>query len=127
MMKFTKTICAAVLLSSIAWTSVVHADDSAGIGTPEGSYSGGGYRVTVRGRDYIGFDRQGKKLVLSQPIYRTGRDTVDYKHKGYTYRLTPLGQHRDNDSSDGDYTKILLTIINPQGRVILKQVMNNVQ
>jgi hypothetical protein len=127
MMKFTKTICAAVLLSSIAWTSVAHAEDSAGIGTPEGSYSGGGYRVTVRGREYIGFDRQGKKLVLSEPLYRVGSDTVEFKNKGYTYRLTPSGKHRDNDSSDGDYTKVLLTITNPQGRTILKQVMNNVR
>lgn len=115
------------LLGAITWTSIVHADDSAGLGTPEGSYSGGGYRVTVLGRDYIGVDRQEKKLVLSEPIYRTGRDTVDYKSKGYTYRLTPLGKPRSNDSSDGDYSKILLTIINPQGRVILKQVMNNIR
>jgi hypothetical protein len=95
------------LLGAITWTSIVHADDSAGIGTPEGSYSGGGYRVIVLGRDYIGFDRQGKKLVLSEPIYRTGRNTVDYKSKGYTYRLTPLGQHRSNDSSDGGHRGIV--------------------
>jgi hypothetical protein len=126
MMKFTKTICAVVLLGTISWTSIARADGE-GIGTPDGSYRGGGYRVTVSAKtgEYTGFDRQGAKVVIGKPIYRaSGSDTVEYKNRGYTYRLTPLGQPREND---GDYAKVVLTIVNPQGRVILNQMMNRVK
>jgi hypothetical protein len=96
MNKFTKTIYAAMLLSTIAWADVARADGE-GIGTPLGSYSGGGYRVILDGRtgDYIGFDRQGRKLVIHRsPSYPADR-TVEWKNKGYTYRLTGVGEPKD--------------------------------
>src|SRR4028118_477916 len=41
MLKFTKTICAAVLLISITCAGVARAENNA----PQGVYSGGGYKV----------------------------------------------------------------------------------
>jgi hypothetical protein len=122
MLKFTKTMCVAVLLTTIAWVGVANADGE-GIGAPLGSYRGGGYRIILDGRtgEYVGFDRQGRKLVISQnPSYPADR-TAQWKHKGYTYRITGIGQPVANAE---DFRKVRLTISNPQGRVILNQIMN---
>jgi hypothetical protein len=126
MLKFTKTICVAVLLSTIAWSSVANANDSAGIGAPLGSYSGGGYRVMLDGRtgDYVGFDRQGRKLVINQNRSYPADRTVQWTNKGYTYRITGIGEPiADID----DFKKVRLTVSNPQGRVILNQILNRVK
>ncbi len=121
MLKFIKTICVAALISTIAWTSVANADGE-GIGAPLGSYSGGGYKIILDGRtgEYVGFDRQGRKLVIRNPSYPADR-TAQWTNKGYTYRITGIGEPVDNAE---DFRRVRLTISNPQGRVILNQIMS---
>jgi hypothetical protein len=124
MLKFTKTMCVAVLLMTIAWASVANADGE-GIGAPLGSYSGGGYRVILDGRtgEYVGFDRQGRKLVINQNPSYPADQTAQWKHKGFTYRIAGIGEPVNNAE---DFRKVRLTIFNPQGRVILNQIMNRI-
>jgi hypothetical protein len=125
MMKFTKTICTAVLLTTIAWSGIASAGIKYdGVGAPVGTYSGGGYKVIANGADYIGFDRQGRKLVLGDPSHPTGQ-SAEWENRGYTYRLTGIGNPQD-DTPDL-YNKVRLTISDPQGRVILNQIMNRVK
>jgi hypothetical protein len=121
MLKFIKTFCVASVLSTIAWTGVAHADGE-GMFSPLGSYRGGGYKIILDGRsgDYVGFDRQGRKLVIHQkPSYPTD-GTVQWINKGYTYRVTGIGDAEE-------FLKVRLTISNPQGRVILTQILNKVK
>jgi hypothetical protein len=125
MFKFTQTSCAAILLTTIAWADLARSENTNAITAPVGSYRGGGYQAISDGRsgDYTGFDRQGHKLVIHRPTYPADR-TVEWKNKGYTYRLTGIGKSQD-DSPDL-YGKVMLTISNPQGRVILNQMMNRI-
>ena len=132
MLKFTKTICAAVLLISITCAGVARAENNA----PQGVYSGGGYKVeTGNGGDYVGYDRRGRKLVILSNRLTIHGKTAEWTNKGYTYRLTGIGNSLAGNSNtvtaeDGEnstvYNKVRLTIINPQGRVILNQIMNRI-
>jgi hypothetical protein len=125
MLKFTKTICAAMLLSIVAWMSIARSEPDYAITAPSGSYSGGGYRITIDSRsgDYTGFDRQGHKLVIHSPSYPADL-TAQYTNKGYTYRIIGIGQ--PGDYAD-DFRKVRLTVANPQGRVILDRILNKVK
>jgi hypothetical protein len=132
MLKFTKAIYTAVLLGTIAWTSIAHAENNA----PQGKFAGGGYRVeTGNGGDYVGYDRQGKKLVILGNRLSTHGKTAEWTNKGYTYRLSGVGNSLAGNRKtaiveDGEnstvYHKVMLTIVNPQGRTILNQMMNRV-
>jgi hypothetical protein len=130
MLKFTNTICAAVLLTTISWAGVARSENN----PPQGEYTGGGYRVeTGNGGDYVGYDRQGKKLVISGNRLSTNGKTAEWRNNGYTYRLTGIGNslagnRKTSTAEDGEnstvYNKVRLTITNPQGRVILNQIMS---
>jgi hypothetical protein len=130
MLKVTKTICAAVLLTTIAWSGIARAENNA----PQGEYTGGGYKVeTGNGGDYVGYDRQGKKLVIPGDRLSTRGRTAEWRNNGYIYRLTGIGNslagnRKTVSAEDAEnstvYNKVRLTISNPQGRVILNQVMN---
>jgi hypothetical protein len=132
MLKFAKTICTTVLLTTIVWTSVAHADNN----SPQGVYSGGGYKVeTGNGGEYVGYDRQGKKLVIHGDRLSVSGKTSVWTNNGYTYRLTGIGNslagNRQTQSpEDGEnstvYHKVRLRIVNPQGRTILNQIMTRV-
>jgi hypothetical protein len=124
-MKFTQAISTAILATTIVWAGPASADGE-GIGTPDGSYRGGGYQVISNPRNgtYTGIDRSGRKLVIrSRPSYPADQ-TKQWKNKSYTYRLTGIGEPTDGD---GDYDRVMLTIVNPQGRTILNQMLNRVK
>jgi hypothetical protein len=113
------------LLSIVTWTSIARSEPDYAITAPSGSYRGGGYRITIDSRsgDYTGFDRQGRKLVIHSPSYPADL-TAQYTNKGYTYRIIGIGQ--PGDYAD-DFQKVRLTVANPQGRVILNQILNRVK
>lgn len=134
MMKFTKTICATVLITliSTAWTSIARSENA----SPLGTFIGGGYKVIVgSGGEYVGYDPQGKKLVIPSSRMSSSGKTVEWRNNGYIYRLTGIGNSlagpeaataNGNDADDStDYRRVSLTIISPKGRVVLSQILKN--
>jgi hypothetical protein len=129
MIKFTKTICATSLLATLSWAGIASAENAFPIGT----FRGGGYEVTSPfGGDYMGCDRQGRKIVIPSSQRSSNGKTVKWTNKGFTYSLTGVGNSLAGPNGKGvdpedsnDYRKVALTIANPQGRVILSQILNN--
>jgi hypothetical protein len=88
-MKLTKAVCTMALLSTIAWTSNASGENNA----PQGQFAGGGYRVETGNTGvYFGYDRQGRKLVISGNRSSTHGKTARWKNNGYIYQLTGSGK-----------------------------------
>lgn len=121
--------CTTFLLTTIAFTGIVRAENA----PPIGSFSGGGYSVQARvGGDYIGRDPQGRKLLIPYTQSSHSGKTIEWKNKGYIYRLTGIGNSLAGPKVGGidpedstDYRKVSLKVIDPKGRVILSKILNN--
>jgi hypothetical protein len=121
--------CATFLLTTIAYMGVAKAENA----PPIGSFSGGGYSVQAGvGGDYVGRDPQGRKLFIPYAQSSHSGKTIQWKNKGYIYRLTGIGNSLAGPKAGGidpedstDYRQVSLKIISPNGRVILSKTLNN--
>jgi hypothetical protein len=84
-------------------------------------YQGGGYQVTIEGfagdAKYTGCDPKGQCVTIEEASnYEKGRYV--WENNGYTYSMSPV--RGGKDPSNGNY---MLRIIDPSGKVILKQLL----
>jgi hypothetical protein len=111
-MEVTKTICVAVLLTTIVLTASVKANEvetviigdkpietGRSISTfnravrdekypPKGEYASSYYRIEITaGGDYISYDREGRKSVIFSNYLTTEGKTAEWRYQGYVYRL----------------------------------------
>jgi hypothetical protein len=82
--------------------------------------------------DYVGRDPQGRKLFIPYAQSSHSGKTIQCKNKGYIYRLTGIGNSLADPKAGGidpedstDYRQVSLKAIEPNGRVILSQILNN--
>jgi hypothetical protein len=111
-MEVTKTICAAVLLTTIVLTASVKANEvdtivkgdkpieidrsistldlvvSDGKYPAKGKYDSNYYRIEItEGGDYLSYDREGRKLVIFSNYLTTKGKTAEWRYQGYVYRI----------------------------------------
>ncbi len=128
-MKLIRTSCTILLSTIIIQPGIARAENE----PPIGSYCGGSYCVSIGdGGLYVGRDPQGRKLIIPHTQSSFWGKTYEWKHKGYIYRVTGIGNSMagpnsigNNPEDNNDYRQVSLNIISFTGRVILFQILNN--
>jgi hypothetical protein len=101
------------VLSLFLYSTVARADG--------GLYKGQGYTVIVGDNgSYRGCDSRNRCLSIAQPSSHEG-ESYTWENSGFVYSLQPVA---GSSVSEGyASTKFVLTVLNPQGKRILRKIL----
>ncbi len=84
---------------------------------PINSYQGGGYTVQIEGfageASYTGCDSKKRCITIPEASHYTQGSYI-WENQGYSYSMSPVG-------NNGQYR---LKVYNPEGKILLNQLMN---